>query len=78
MVVEVLGTAFNVTDRNSTTQSQVVVQEGTVAVSTSDASQKIELSANEVAIYASENNTLGKSNDPSLNSIAWFTKSTGL
>lgn len=73
LVVEVLGTAFSVTDRNGVGQSKVIVQEGKVAVSTSDDAQKMELIANDMAIYTLENKSLQKERDPSLNSLAWVT-----
>ncbi|GAB5552011.1 MAG: hypothetical protein Sapg2KO_16020 [Saprospiraceae bacterium] len=73
LVVEVLGTAFSVTDRNGVGQSKVIVQEGKVALSTVDNASKMELTANDMAIYLLENNSLQKSRDPSLNSFAWVT-----
>ena len=69
--IEVLGTAFYVDAREDIDQVQVIVQEGSVAVSVK--AEKIVLVAGEIGIYDKSEKTLVKNQNEDVNYMAWKT-----
>lgn len=72
--VEVLGTAFSVSDGSMGSATEVMVQEGKVAVSTKTTEQEIILQANESVIYQESSEVLEKTEDWNPNDLAWYTR----
>ena len=69
--IEVLGTAFYVDSREDQPQVQVIVQSGSVAVSSG--TNKVILSANEIGIYDKASKQLLKKPNEDINYMAWKT-----
>jgi len=73
-VIEVLGTSFNVSAYNSNEEVEVVVTEGTVALSSlADPNNRIILNSGVKGIYNHSNNYLLKKTNSDINFLAWKT-----
>ncbi len=69
--IEVLGTSFYVDSRDDQPQVQVIVETGSVAVTTGD--NKIVLESNEIGIYEKATGQLTKKTNDDVNYLAWKT-----
>ncbi len=72
--VEVVGTQFNVNNRQSNKAIAVFVNEGKVKVSSSKSRTKVLLSANESCQFDKQTNTLVKAEAGQSNATSWFSK----
>lgn len=71
--IKVLGTSFNVADYRETDSVQVVVETGTVELSSKTDNELIRLTHGNTGVYYSKANKLVKSKVSDVNAIAWKT-----